>query len=196
MKELAKNLAKKICLVNDITDSEKREIIAYGLEILLSTAVSVLIITILAILLGTFWETILFLLSFMLLRTYSGGYHAQTHFRCFLILFFAFSINFMLNIFNINTTIIVFSALASVFIILRYAPVEDKNHPLSKKQKKNNRKICLIMLSILLVVCIILFLNQNNKALFNMVYGITITALSIIAVKIKSKTGGVKNEKV
>lgn len=192
MKELAKNLAKKICLVNDITDSEKREIIAYGLEILLSTAVSVLIITILAILLGTFWETILFLLSFMLLRTYSGGYHAQTHFKCFLILIFAFCINIILNLFNINTVIIVLSALASAFIILRYAPVEDKNHPLSKQQKKNNRKICLIMLSILLVVCIILFLNQNNKALFNMVYGITITALSIIAVKIKNKTGGVK----
>ena len=191
MKELAKNLAKKICLVNDITDSEKKENIAYGLEILLSTAVSVLIITILAILLGTFGETILFLLPFMLLRTYSGGYHAQTHFRCFLILFFAFCINLILN-----SMIIIFSAIASVIIILKFAPVEDKNHPLSKRQKKNNRKICMIMLSILFTACIILFLNQNNKVLFNIVYGITITALSIIAVKIKNKTGGAKNEKV
>lgn len=187
MKDLAENLANKICSINDITDSQKREIIAYGLEILLSTSVSVLIITILAILLGTFWETILFLLPFMLLRTYSGGYHAQTHFRCFLILFIVFCVNLMLNLFNINAVIIVLSALASVFIILRFAPVEDKNHPLSKRQKNNNRKVCIIMLSILSAVCIILFVNQNNKALFNIVYGITITALSIIAVKIKNK---------
>lgn len=41
--------------------------------------------------------------------------------------------------------IIIFSAIASVIIILKFAPVEDKNHPLSKRQKKNNRKICMIV---------------------------------------------------
>ncbi len=196
MKNLADNLANKICLINDITDSEKGEIISYGLEIMLSTTVSVLIITILSVMIGAFSEVILFLVPFMLLRTYSGGYHAQTHLRCFLILFIAFCVNLVLNLFNINIVIIVLSALASVFIILRFAPVEDKNHPLSKRQKTSNRKICLIILAILLVVCIILFANQSYKALFNMVYGMTVTALSIIAVKIKNKTGGVKNEKV
>ena len=196
MKNFAEKLSRKLCMVNDIADSEKREIVAYGLEIMLSTAISVLIITIIAVILGAFGETVLFLLPFMLLRTYSGGYHARTHFRCFLILFFTFCINLIFNLFNVNTVIVVFSAIVSVIIILRFAPVEDKNHPLSKRQKKNNRKICKIVLSVLLVVCSILLANQSYKSLFNIVYGITITALSIIAVKIKNKYGGENCEKV
>lgn len=39
MKRLADNLANKICLINDIADREKRDVISYGLEIMLSTTV-------------------------------------------------------------------------------------------------------------------------------------------------------------
>ena len=54
MKRLADNLANKICLINDIADREKRDIISYGLEIMLTTTVSVLVIIILSVAVKTF----------------------------------------------------------------------------------------------------------------------------------------------
>lgn len=59
--------------------------IAYvvGLDVIFSTALDWLTIGILGLLRGRFWEAVVYLLFFLTVRRYAGGYHASTRMGCF-----------------------------------------------------------------------------------------------------------------
>lgn len=61
--------------------------IAYvvGLDVIFSTLIDWLVVGTLAILRGRFLEAVIYLLFFLTVRTYSGGYHAPTRAGCFAI---------------------------------------------------------------------------------------------------------------
>ncbi len=58
------------------------DIYAYGLEIILSTVVNLVIVILLGTLLGILKETLFFIITFSFLRILVGGAHASTHLRC------------------------------------------------------------------------------------------------------------------
>jgi accessory gene regulator B len=60
---------------------EDKEIYAYSAEILLATVVNFAMLYLIAILTGRAWETTMFIVGFVPLRSLAGGYHARTHFR-------------------------------------------------------------------------------------------------------------------
>ena len=60
------------------------ELYALGIEVIVSSGVTAAVVMILGILLGNWKGAVAFLLCFMHIRNYSGGYHASTKVRCFL----------------------------------------------------------------------------------------------------------------
>ena len=68
-----------------VIERSKSEIYIYGFEILISTLLNALIIITIAILTNTFLLSLAFLASFGTLRLYTGGFHASTHLRCFVL---------------------------------------------------------------------------------------------------------------
>lgn len=65
-----------------LTDDE--EIVRYGLEIMISKAFFAVIIAVIGLIMGCFAESIIFTISFSLLRQYGGGYHAETRKNVFI----------------------------------------------------------------------------------------------------------------
>lgn len=78
--ELASVLLKKV----DKTQYD-REVYVYGLELIISTLAGVLSILVVSIMLSDIMAGLVFLLSFVPLRLFAGGYHASTYWKCFLI---------------------------------------------------------------------------------------------------------------
>ncbi len=65
-------------------DEDQREIYIYGLECIMNTGITILILAIWGGLTGSITETLVWIIAFSTLRHHTGGYHASTHSTCIL----------------------------------------------------------------------------------------------------------------
>ena len=65
-----------------IVDEEKKPVCQYGFEIIISTIIGFSIVSLSVIILGELYEALLFYILFVGVRLFTGGYHANTHFKC------------------------------------------------------------------------------------------------------------------
>ena len=135
-------MSKKISsffILNDIIKEEDKEVYEYSFELLLSTILNFVAVIIIALITRKILEATLFVLGFVPLRTLAGGYHASTHFRCFMILLFTYSV-FLLTVFFIPIKFIepamIVMILCSILLVFILSPVEDSNKPLSEEETK------------------------------------------------------------
>ena len=119
------------------------EIYAYGLEVFLATALQLVTFLTLGLILGQALTTVAFLIGFIPLRSVAGGYHAQTHLRCFLGFALIYTLFLgMLQIVPLNLSAwmaISFVALSAI-AVLALAPLSDKNRPIGPKRRKVFRR--------------------------------------------------------
>lgn len=186
---ISEAISRKISILNNVTETEEQEIITYGLEAILATAVSVLCVVILSVLLHRVLECIAFLVAFMPLRTYSGGYHASSHMRCVLLLITVFLFEILiLHIYDIPSKEVCWVFLICSFLIVCVlAPIIDINHPLSKKQIHENKRRCILVMAVSIVVALVLTHIENTDLLLGYVYGIFVTAISVVAATVANK---------
>lgn len=67
---------------NGLIKEYDSEVYSYGFEMFVSEIISWLIIIPIAIISGEFLESMAFVFSFIIFRTFGGGYHANTHYGC------------------------------------------------------------------------------------------------------------------
>lgn len=63
----------------EISDFEVHQ---YGVEVIISTIINVIIILFIGLITDTLIESILYFILFGLIRKFCGGYHCQTYFKC------------------------------------------------------------------------------------------------------------------
>ena len=139
------------------TPSSHKPVFRYGIELTISTLSSILSVLFLSLLLNATIETIVFLIAYMSLRIWSGGYHALESVWPPLILLFAANI-----------------------VIFTWAPVKNKNHPLSEKRYQQNKKIARIQLFVYNLVFVVFFIFLNKLIFIFSVSGAAVAALMII----------------
>ena len=84
VRKISKKVTNRLLSRNAIKD-EDYEIYQYGLEQLLTSILDLLTLLVIGLIMGMIWQGIIFVLSFMLLRKYAGGYHASTPLKCYLL---------------------------------------------------------------------------------------------------------------
>lgn len=154
--ELSKRISLFLCRKNIIAE-DLIEVYQYGFETIISTLLGFFITVIIGI---TFRMTLLSLFYyfiFVILRQFTGGYHADTYLKCNLIFaattVFIFGMSKMAAIGDIYTIgfhllILVFS----IMVIWIKAPVENENKPLSEKQKIRNHWFSVITAMVLAII--------------------------------------------
>ncbi|MCC8042433.1 MAG: accessory gene regulator B family protein [Oscillospiraceae bacterium] len=150
----------------NIIESEDEEVYAYGTELLYSAVLNILLAIIISIITNTFYPTFLFMLSFVVIRQYIGGYHAETHIGCMsilgvLLIVFSQFIRFVPSEAVILISMIL-TAISVAFTIM-FAPVEHPNKPLSKKEKNNLRKRGIIAVIVIAILIIVLSMSEITK---------------------------------
>lgn len=143
-----------------ITEDEL-PIYKYGLGAFVNSFSQIILLFLLGLCYRMVFETVAFLLVFVLIRRFTGGYHANTKLKCLLssvlIWFIATSlgkVTFSINVIFLTYVIIVIS---SFFITFKYAPVEHRNKPLSKSVYLQNKKLGRICTSVCLVIGILMY---------------------------------------
>jgi len=131
-------------ITNKIIDIEERDIYIYGIELLISTLLTSISILILAFFIGELVSAVIFLLIHFLLKSYTGGYHANYYYQCYIysILNFIMLIIAKTRILLAYKPVVALALLViSIMIIFKYAPVTNKNNPKTEEEISRNKKI-------------------------------------------------------
>lgn len=150
-------LWNKMKASNNLAEEDK-EIYIFGiyqgLILLLNVATTLFI----GFILNKFLESAMFLIFFIPLRIYAGGYHAKTQMRCYIMsslttALILCGIRFLEN--NIGFVSIA-GYIVSTFIVMKLAPVQNSNKPLYGNEVN---KYQAIVRNILCLYAIILFFS-------------------------------------
>ncbi len=192
-----RNLAEDIAFLlikHKIVDIEQREVYIYGLEVILLNGGLLIVFLIISLLCGemiNFWAYLIF---FLPLRIFSGGYHAETSECCFILSTLMFGVSIvaskiipLLYIFNTGKII----GAVSVLVILVLAPLINENNPLNQQQQRRNR-ITLYTLIFIDLVFFILSCNYAWMIATNELIFIVIDALLLLTGKLKRCILGTK----
>lgn len=185
-----RNLAEDITFLlikNKIVEIEKREIYIYGLEVILLNGGLLITFLIISLLCGEMVNFLAYLIFFLPMRLFSGGYHAETSERCFILSTITFGASIaasklipLLYIFNTGKII----GVISILVILVLAPLINENNPLNEAQRRRNR----IILCTLLFIDLVFYILSCNYAwtiASNELIFIVMDAVLLLAGKLK-----------
>ena len=149
-------------LENKIIPEQDKEIYRFGFVLMLRIILNVLTLLFIGTCFNMIVESITFLICFLMLRSYSGGFHSDNPVICFLISVLA-TIS-MLFVIKSGMWSVQFSCVLIVLslgVILRYAPVEHKNKPLEEIERKIYRKrLWGIVCVLIFVMFMFIFMNK------------------------------------
>lgn len=154
---LSERIANGLLKQSDIKDDEQ-DLYQYGFFILLSQILYLIITCIIGVLLGTFFESIIFYIAFQFIRRYAGGYHASTETRCEILsslsILACIVVIKLSKTYDFQTVLLVISAMSAVCIAV-LCPLDTPEKPLSENEFKYFRKISWLILSVISLVVII-----------------------------------------
>ena len=124
-------------LVNkNIIEPGKQEIYTYGIRQGILIIINIATVVGIGLVMGLLAESMVFLVTYMLIRTYAGGYHAKSQLGCYIFSTVAVTV-ILLGIKHItfSGSIYLLATLISATIIYVLSPIENINKPLSQKEK-------------------------------------------------------------
>lgn len=165
-------------------DEEDREVYQYGIQGIIENGITLMVIFLDMVILKSIVLGIVFILSFKYLRRYSGGYHADTYLKCFILS----DISFICAIILVKYSVLSIEfyricGAVSLGILYCLGPVESPNKPLTDKEKQIYYKNEKITICIYMLVCIIMyFINMADieKAIESAVILNGVTSLCVV----------------
>ena len=150
-----------------ILKEDERELYEYAYELVVNQCVNVLLAVLIAICLKAPLTVFLFLLSYIPLRSFCGGYHAETNEKCtimsaFLIVCVCLAVKGTQKLMSPMAVMLCFMIAGAV--ILSLAPVEDHNKPLDEKEEMHYRKSSRIIWLIEMIVGISMLAFGKREA--------------------------------
>ena len=172
---------------NGTISQQSKDNYIYGIEVTMEKLISYSVLFILAVFLKILIPSILFFLFFIVLRGYTGGYHAKTFMGCFISSIFLYlgCSQLMVPFFISESKYVIPVTIVSCIIILILAPMNHPNLNLNHKELRS----CKIGTRIVLMIEVI-FVVFGIKSGINTVYivfpflGTFICAVLLIVAKL------------
>lgn len=163
---------------DSLTDDE--EIVRRGLEVIAIKIFFAVIIIIVGLLFGCFFESLVFTIAFTSLRQYSGGYHADSQNKCFvmstLMLIISLGIIKLIKIFPQLILPLGIFTLISIVYVLVAAPIDTPNKRLDKDEIRVYGKRARIFAAVLTITAVFFFFLDLNVFASAVMTGIVMSA--------------------
>ena len=173
-------------LVNGLNkyDKEQQEEIKYGLEAIYLLVTKFIVIFLIAIILGLWKETLLFLLFFNLLRATAFGIHASKSIYCWISSIISFLIMPYISK-NVIFPIWFFIAITIIcnILFILYAPADTIKRPLINEKKRKRFKVLTIITSI--IYTSIIFIITNNIIKNTIIFAMILQVVLILPITYK-----------
>ena len=185
LNRVAANISKRL-LSNGAIPEEMFDVYVYGFELLISSLFTTTVLLLMGIFSRQVLQTIAFLITFILLRSFTGGYHAKTYLTCSMVTFSLFVIVLVLSSFlfvPVHAYIVL--AVVGLSLVFLFAPVENANKELSQNQKRKFKIISCILF--LLIVAIGLSLKNFFSHVSNVVFFTLAADIFLLLIKNKKE---------
>ncbi|MBQ9610598.1 MAG: accessory gene regulator B family protein [Lachnospiraceae bacterium] len=164
--------------------SEDANIYRYGYILLFEIIINIFISFLMGILLGKIQEVIFFLLLFITLRSFCGGYHAKRIWECIVlsnaVMACAIVINIYFGKYVLPVLLYVTIVIVLSVIICSMAPVDNKNKRLNEKERIFYKKCSIITAIIENGIGITMILLGQYSFAYIVIYVYIIQLISII----------------
>ncbi len=171
----------------ELFENHDVELVKYGLFLLITHIQYLIICLGFGLIFKCVTESIVFFVCFSILRMFCGGFHASTETRCFIISFIAIATStyfiFLFEKHNYCWFLIVLTFI-SIILTLLLSPVDNKNKPLTKEEKRKMHKYVFLII-IVYSTLIILFFKKFYNLSVSIAISLTISSLFLIIGKIK-----------
>lgn len=137
------NIISERWVNNNLISEEMMRCYEYGLQTLLLAIISVGNIFIVGLLTSTVPNSLLFLMTFIAVRSFTGGYHADTSLKCNALFITAYLlIVYAVRHLNIDTGITSAASLIIGIVVIGWiGTIESKGKQLAADQKRKNKEI-------------------------------------------------------
>lgn len=173
----------------------EKEYYKYGIQITLSSILNILLILSIGFLSSNIIESIIFLVLFISIRQFTGGFHASTYFKCnlsFCIVFISILLMNYMTKHYLNTYIAVLLSLFCVLVILIKCPIENKNKPIPDNRKPIHKTVAAVLGSAYGTIGTVLIALSNKYGAL-LLYTLLSVIVLILAAILQERR--IKNEK-
>ena len=176
-KSITNSLRKKGIVLDEFAD-----VYQYGFELMLSFLIGTGLVIIAGIIVNRFIETLVFLIVFISLRSFTGGFHAMKYWICTVSTFGVYSlVMFVSSYVSVNFYVFYILFLIGSIILYIKAPVENPNKELTKKQKSKYKWISLALFFGLTLIGYVFV--KSNSAISSTVFFTLIIDLVLMFVR-------------
>ena len=160
------------------------EIIRYGLEIVIMRGVFLILILVIGALMNCLIESIIFTVSYSVLRMYAGGCHAESRSKCFI----NSVLTLIIALIGIKAAeaygfavaaLWVLSVIAAIYIFIA-APIDTENKRLDKDEVYHYGKRSRVFLIILSLLAGIMLVLRLNSIAYSVMMGMVIEAVLML----------------
>ena len=191
MKNISDNIADTL-LQSGILQDDNVDACRYGLDIFVSSVLEIISILVISVFVGNFVETLLFFLTFVPLRIYAGGYHADTKLKCYFVsigVYAAFTAAIYALPQSLYTTVNILMARFSVVIVFAAAPVVHRNKTVNEVERMYYRKFSILICMVETLINLILTaVFPRNIYVVSLVFGQVAVTVSMVAAIVQRKT--------
>ena len=176
----------------ELIDTSKIDIYRTGFELIISDIITSFLIFTAGIVMNEFIYSCIYALIMLIVRKFSGGYHAKTYWLCRTVTvgtFILIVITSRVNAFNIFVCL-AFNIIAVVTMII-FAPIRHPNKQLTENEYKANKVFSVITTLFFSVISIALFFVERKEGLVISLTLLAITALMYVGL-LTNREEGVK----
>lgn len=174
-------------LTSSVIEEDDKELYFYGFFLLISGLFYFLITLGAGFLTGVPCESVIFYIVFMLLRAYAGGIHAKTEVVCTVLTALALTASVciikVMKQMNCNEIPLLMLASGSLCILL-FSPLDSKEKPLEKLERKKYRTVCVSIVLFCITVALIAHRLSLNAIFCPVVCGVCLEGILLITGKL------------
>lgn len=173
-------------IIKQIVNNEDKEIYSFGINRVLTIFLNVVTTLVLGLIYGQIFGVMLFFIAFILLRSYSGGYHASTPIKCYVLtVLLITAILSVMNFVYLHRYVCFGLSLLSGIIIIILSPSEAKNKPLDEIERIIYKRKTVSFLCIEVIIIIVSIGLNYIVISYALMLAIVTTAISLIVSNVR-----------
>jgi len=184
---VAEQIAGRIFAGNDF-DDEKKEVVIYGLSQLLTGIFNLITILVIGIAYGMPIQAVIFTITYILLRIYAGGYHADTPVRCYV-----FSVVMIMLVLSgikwiklSKLLYLMLSIVCSLFVFF-LSPVDNVNKRLDDKEYMIYGRMARVIVTLELILILVFYQLNARDICIAIEYAIITMCMMLVLGKVKNR---------
>ena len=171
-----------------LIDNEDQDLYEYALFNILSYLFFLTLAMLVGFMLGMFFESVLFFVSFCLVRNFAGGIHADTERKCTIVSTFSIITSIVvirvLDFFGLKTFSLFLLVISTICLIV-LSPIDTPNKKLSDSEKKKYKKKTVLICLVLVMLHIILLCVEIHSFAIAVSVSMVFAAALVVAGKIE-----------